>query len=161
MGPLRIENEVVTTRELLRMAKTLPGAWTGLKIAVLILIKNGWRPSELQETFGLSRQTMTRWVHEVNDAGIEAVVKTPPPGRPGQLTSEIKQQLIEDLDIGPREFGYSRKKWNAPTLVNHLKEHYGIEVKVRQARNYLKELGYRGKGNDISSLFNRQGNAEK
>lgn len=158
MGPLSIKKEGVTTRELMKMAKTVPGAWTGLKIAVLILIQNGRRTSELQDTFGLSRQTMTRWVHEVNQDGLEAVRKTPPPGRPSQLTDEIKEQLRHDLEASPQDFGYGRKKWNAPTLVNHLEEHYGIEVKVRQARNYLKELGYRGK--DITSIFSKQEAAE-
>ena len=140
MPTLKLENEGLDTEELVRRAKRIPGAWTGLKIAVLILMKNGWRTGELSDTFGLSRQTLTRWVHEANERGIESLQKKPPPGRPGQLTEEIRAELEEDVETSPEDFGFNRKKWNAPLLAKHLDQQYGVKVKVRQARNYLREI---------------------
>ena len=142
------------------MAKEIPGAWAGLKIAVLILINNGSRPGELHDIFGLSRQTMTRWVHDFNDRGLDSLEKKSPPGRPSQFTDDIRERISEDLEESPRDFGFSRSRWNAPTLAKHLKNDYGVKVKVRQARNYLNEIGY--KRNELSVLLSSmQGNQEK
>ncbi len=140
MKALNIDNKTVDVDALLRKAKEIPGAWTGLKIAILILLKEGHRPTELNKVFGLSRQTMTRWVHQVNEEGLEALEKTPPPGRPSQLSDESKRQLEEDLLEDPRVFGLPRGKWNAHKLQLHLQRRFGIKVKTRQARNYLNEL---------------------
>jgi transposase len=137
---LNIDNKSVDTDALLRKAKEIPGAWTGLKIAILILLKEGHRPTDLNKVFGLSRQTMTRWVHQVNEEGLEALEKTPPPGRPSQLSEEVKCQIEVDLLEDPRVFGLPRGKWNAHKLQLHLQRRYGIKVKTRQARNYLNEF---------------------
>lgn len=140
MKALGIKNRSVTEAELIQKAKEIPGAWTGLKIATLILLKNGHRPTELNRTFGLSRQTMTRWVHQVNEKGLEALEKTPPPGRPAQMTDEVKSQVEMDLIEDPKRYGLPSGKWNVHKLQLHLKRRYGIKVKSRQARNYLNEL---------------------
>jgi len=140
MPQLKLENDGLSRDELLRRAKRIPGAWAGLKIAVLILMHSGWRSGELSEIFGLSRQTLTRWVHEANERGAESLEKKSPPGRPGQLTKEIRNELEEDLENSPEHFGFNRKKWNAPLLAKHLDRQYGIKVKVRQARNYLRDI---------------------
>ena len=139
---LNIDNKTVTTDSLLDKAREIPGAWTGLKIAILILMRNGYRPTELNKVFGLSRQTMTRWVHQVNEEGLESLEKTPPPGRPSQLTEEAKNQLELDLLEDPKVFGLARGKWNAHKLQLHLQRRYGVKVKTRQARNYLNDFRF-------------------
>ena len=155
MKALNIDNKSVTTDSLLDRAKEIPGAWTGLKIAILILMKNGYRPTELNKVFGLSRQTMTRWVHQVNEEGLESLEKTPPPGRPSQLSDEVKNRLEMDLIEDPRVFGLPRGKWNAHKLQLHMQRRYGIKVKTRQARNYLNELKVPAKNRGLQ-LFSGQ-----
>lgn len=142
MPGLSIENMELDADTLLRNAKVIPGAWTGLKIAVLILAKKGWRTGELCDTFGLSRQTLARWVHEANEKGLDSLEKTPPPGRPKQLTDDIKKELESDILRSPEHFGFGKKDWTGQILARHLDSKYDIQVKVRQARNYLKEIGY-------------------
>lgn len=140
MKPVRITNREATLEALIQRAKEIPGAWVGLKIAVLVLIKGGYRPAELNRVFGLSRQTMTRWVHEVNEGGLDALEKTPPPGRPSRLNDEQREAVAKDLNENPSRFGLPRGRWNGRMLQMHLKKHYGVDVKIRQARNYLNEL---------------------
>lgn len=140
MKALDIKNKSISEKKLLEKAKEIPGAWTGLKIATLILLKNGHRPTELNRAFGLSRQTMTRWVHQVNDKGLDALEKTPPPGRPCRMTDEVKAQVEMDLLEDPKKYGLAAGKWNVHKLQRHLQRRYGIKVKMRQARNYFNEL---------------------
>jgi transposase len=86
--------------------------------------------------------TLERWIHGVNRGGVQALIAKPHPGRPTQLTPAIKQQLAQHLGKAPQEFGLSGAAWDGPTLVVHLKEHFGVEVKVRQAQMWLHRLGY-------------------
>ena len=43
-------------------------------------------------------------------------------------------------------------QWDGPTLVVHLKRQFGIALKVRQAQNWMHQLGYRLKGASHSYL---------
>ena len=124
------------------LAKQVPGAWMGIKIAALLLVLEGQRPGRVNALFGLSRMTLERWIHAVNREGIQALIPEPRPGRPTQLTPAVKEQLEQHLEKSPQEFGLSRAAWDGPTLVVHVKEHFGVRLKVRQAQYWLHRLGY-------------------
>ena len=142
MKALSLAHQGATREELLALAKQTPGAWIGIKIATLLLVLEGQRPGRVSALFGLSRMTLERWIHGVNRGGVQALIAKPRPGRPTQLTPAIKQQLAQHLGKAPQEFGLSGAAWDGPTLVVHLKEHFGVEVKVRQAQMWLHRLGY-------------------
>lgn len=142
MKALSLAHQGATREELLALAKQAPGAWIGIKIATLLLVLEGQRPGRVSALFGLSRMTLERWIHGVNRGGVQALIAKPRPGRPTQLTPAIKQQLAQHLEKAPQEFGLSGAAWDGPTLVVHLKEHFGVELKVRQAQMWLCRLGY-------------------
>jgi hypothetical protein len=54
MKALSIEQPEVTREKLLALAKQIPGAWIGIKIAALLLILEGQRPGWISALFGLS-----------------------------------------------------------------------------------------------------------
>lgn len=143
MRALDIHHPEVTPQRLLALAEEFPGAWLGIKIAVLVLLLDGYRPTFLARLFHLSRMSLTRWVHRVNRQGVAGVVEKPRPGRPTQLTSRLRRQLLADLERSPEQQGLPRAAWDGPTLAVHLRRRYGVSVKVRQAQNWLHRLGYR------------------
>ena len=69
MKPLHITRAEVTRGRLLALAEEVPGAWLGIKIAVLVLLLDGYRPTFLARLFGVSRMSLTRWVHRLNREG--------------------------------------------------------------------------------------------
>jgi transposase len=142
MKALTLTHPEVTREELLRLAKQVPGAWVGLKIAAMLLVLEGQRPGQVNASLGLSRVTLERSVNGVNRDGVEALVPKPRPGRTGQLTSELRERLERDLEKTPRDFGLSRAAWDGATLVIHLKKTFGVQLKVRQAQYWLHRLGY-------------------
>src|SRR4030067_3465095 len=123
------------TREKLRaLAKQVPGAWVGLKIAALLLVLEGQRPGQVNASLGLSRMTLERWIHGVNREGIQALVSKPRPGRPSQLTPELREELRRGLGKSPRAIGLHRPAWAGPTLQAHLKKDFGVRLKKRHAQ---------------------------
>jgi transposase len=60
----------------------------------------------------------------------------------------------------PQEFGLSRPGWDEPMLVIHLKEHFGIRVKVRQAER-IHKLGYSLKRASYTYVQARAEDAQK
>jgi transposase len=142
MKALSLEHREASREKLLALAKQIPGAWSGIKIAALLLVLEGQRPGRVSALFGLSRMTLERWIHGINQEGIRDLIPDPRPGRPTQLTAAVRQQLKQHLEKPPQEFGLQRAAWDGPTLVVHLKKHFGLKLKVRQAQYWLHDLGY-------------------
>jgi transposase len=105
----------------------------------------GQRPSWIVEVLGLTRMSLNRWMHGVNAEGARGLIPKPRPGRPPRLTPEVRKDLARHLEQSPRDFGLPRVQWDGPTLVVHLKRHFGMGLKVRQAQMWMHQLGYRMK----------------
>src|SRR3990172_4779665 len=140
-----ITHSEVTKERLVAFAKTIPGAWTGFKIAALLLVLEGQRPGWIAQVLGLTRMSLNRWIRAVNAQGMEALKSKPRSGRPSQLSHQISCQVEQHLEQSPQAFGLNRARWDGPTLAVHLKRHFGIKLKVRQAQNWMHQLGYRMK----------------
>lgn len=140
---LELTHREATRERLVALAKETSGAWIGIKIAALLLILEGQRPGWMTEVLGLTRMSLTRWIHGVNAHGVQAVIPKRRPGRPSRLTPAIRQALAVQLEQSPGAFGLPRVQWDGPTLVVHLRRQFGIHLKVRQAQGWLHQLGYR------------------
>lgn len=127
---------------LLAFARKVPGVYIGIKIAALLLILEGQRPGWISEVLGLTRQSLNVWMHKVNEKGVESLKTATRPGRPPRLTPEMIQEVEQNLDKSPLDFGLKRLRWDGPTLVVHLKRQFGITLKVRQAENWMHQAGY-------------------
>jgi transposase len=143
MNSSDITHPKVSKEALVAFAKSIPGAWVGLRIAAILLILEGQRPGWTADVLGLSRMSLNRWVHAVNAHGVEALKDKQRPGRPSHLTPKIARQVEKHLEQSPQVFGLNRSRWDGPTLVEHLKREFGIKLKVRQAQNWMHQLGYR------------------
>jgi transposase len=93
------------------MNRLIPGTHMGIKIAALLLILEGQRPGWIADVLGLTRQSLNLWMHRVNDRGLKAFVPVKQPGRPPRLTPKVQQQLEEDLEKAPSEFGLPGVRW--------------------------------------------------
>jgi len=149
---LELTHPDATRAHLFALARATPGARVGLKIAALLLLLEGQRPGWIVEVLGLTRMTLTRWIHGVNAAGLEAVIPKRPHGRPARVTPAVRDALARHVAQSPEAFGLPRVQWDGPTLVVHLQRHFGIHLKVRQAQLWLHQLGYRLKRASYSYL---------
>ncbi|MBI4209224.1 MAG: helix-turn-helix domain-containing protein [Deltaproteobacteria bacterium] len=139
---LELSHPDATRERLAAFAEHIPGAWTGIKIAALLLFLEGQRPVWITEVLGLHRMSLNRWIHGVNETGLKALEPKLRPGRPARLTEKVRWELTEHLEQSPNKFGLPRIQWDGPTLAVHLKRRFGISLKVRQAQMWMHQLGY-------------------
>ena len=71
---LQLTHPEATRARLGALANETPGAWVGMKIAALLLILEGQRPGWISEVLGLTRMSLTRWIHGLNADGLLALV---------------------------------------------------------------------------------------
>ena len=161
MEPVDIRHPEVTRESLIAFAKSIPGAWMGLKIASLLLIVEGQRPGWTARVLGLTRMSLNRWIRSVNKGGLKALLNKPKPGRPSRLTPKIAQEVERHLEQSPQVFGLNRARWDGPTLSEHLERRYGVKLKIRQAQMWMHQLGYRLKRASYSYLQARAEEAKR
>jgi transposase len=142
MKPLTLTNKGVTREALLAVAEKIEGAWIGLRIAGLLLILAGWKSTAVAKLFNLSRPSVISWIKRANEEGIVSVEDKPRPGRPGNLDETVARTLREALSRSPEEYGLNRFRWDGVVVVEFLKKNLSILLKPRQARNWLRKLGY-------------------
>jgi len=140
---LTVTHPSVNKETLVALASKIPGAWIGLKIAALLLVLEGQRPGWIADVLGLTRMSLHRWIHGVNAEGVAALSPKARPGRPPRIDSRVRKQLEQHLEQSPQTFGLNRVRWDGPTLATHLKRQFGIQLKVRQAQQWMHQLGYR------------------
>lgn len=139
--PLTITRPDVTTTALLRQASGIPGAWAGLRIAALLLIRTGWRAPAIARLFQVSRVTACAWIRDANTRGVASVQDRPRPGRPPKVTPAVARRLAAALDRPPAAVGVSRSRWDGLAVVEYLRTVCGVRLQPRQARNWLHRLG--------------------
>lgn len=145
MRAILLTHPEASREKLVSLAKRIPGAWIGLKIAGLLLLYEGQRPAWIAEVLGIPRASLNRWRQAVNTHGLQGLLAAPKPGRPSQLTSGIRKALEGHLRQPPEKVGLRRAQWDGPTVAEHVKRRFEIRLTVRQAQNWLHQLGYRPK----------------
>ena len=142
MRALQITNKQVTRESLLQMAEIVPGAWVGVRIAGLLLVRSGWRSTEVAELFGLSQWSVVKWIQHANKEGTAAVEDQARPGRPSRLNDSCKRDLEKALQSSPKDVGLQRARWDGVVVVEYLKRVHNVSIRVRRAQVLLHELGY-------------------
>jgi transposase len=112
------------------------------RLDLIVLLCNGLSAKEVSELYGVNRATIHRWVHKLNDEGIEGLLEKPKAGRPRELSKEKFVELRVDLTKSPLYFGYKQGRWDGKLLSHHLKGKYGVMLKVRRCQMLFHELGF-------------------
>jgi transposase len=142
MNPPRVTHVSITEKALLRKAESIPGAWSGIRIAALLLLLKGWKSSAISQLFGVSRQAVVDWIRKGNKRGLDSVLDEPRPGRPTRLSSGVQKKPVEALTKSPEEFGLRRTRWDGVVVVEFLQKVCNVELKQRQVRNWLKRMEF-------------------
>ena len=110
------------------------------RLHCVLLVAEGRSCYEVARWFGEDPRTIERWVHALNEHGIEGLREHHSGGRPTKLADKQMQRLALDLQKPPRVCGYSEREWSGKLLVQHLEGCYGIKLSVRQCQRVMRRL---------------------
>ncbi|MBT9139244.1 MAG: hypothetical protein DDT31_01826 [Syntrophomonadaceae bacterium] len=142
MRALTITNKKVGTGVLLKLAEEIPGAWTGIRIAAMILILEGYKSSFVAGLFGISRWSVVKWIRRINVHGVAGLLEGQRPGRPSSLNVEIRESLKCAVKKNPTDYGINRRRWDGKVVSEYLRKVHGVSIKIRQSQRWLSELGF-------------------
>lgn len=110
------------------------------RLHCVLLVAEGRSCYEVARWLGNDPRTIERWVHALDEHGIEGLREHHSGGRPTKLAGEQMQCLALDLQKPPRVCGYSEREWSGKLLVQHLDGCYGIKLSVRQCQRIMRRL---------------------
>jgi hypothetical protein len=103
-----------------------PWRMVGIKIPALLLLNEGQRPGWISAVLGLTRISLSPWIHEINRSGLSMLRPQIRSGHPARLTSGMQKDLVSHLEKSPMEFGLNRAHWDGLTVAMHLKRQFGL-----------------------------------
>ena len=139
---LRIRNSDEVKKEVQRLFETDENARYIRRLDIILLICEGQSLRKIAILFGKNPTTVQRWVKRLNEEGIIGLRDKAGRGRPSQLSKEDREKLKIELEKSPQELGYSQSRWDGKLLSYHLKQEYGVNLKVRRCQILFKELGF-------------------
>src|SRR5260370_3983858 len=105
MEALELKQPEQTRRRLLALAEEITGAWIELKMAAVLLVVEGQRQVWIADVLGLSRMSLTRWIHGVNRVGVETLKEPVRTGPTPRMNPAQQQGLAQNLQKSPLDFG--------------------------------------------------------
>ena len=109
----------------------------------LLLVAAGQSCRQVGMLFGENPTTVQRWVSRFDESGLEGLREGERSGRPRLLQSAQWRKLQTDLRRPPRSFGLDATLWDGPLLAEHLRQHYGVDLGVRQCQRVFRQMGFR------------------
>jgi transposase len=137
---LTLNHPEITRQSILAQANTICGAWSGIRLAALLLWLAGWKSPAIAELIGVSRCSVCKWIDAANTHGLRSVERRPAPGRKPRLSVAVKQQLDLVLQSPPSELGLDGTRWDGVSVVEYLRRFHKIDIKVRAAQRYVQQL---------------------
>ena len=100
------------------------------------MVAKGMSCYDVSRTLCHSPRKVEHWVKQFNNRGLISLLDKPRTGRPSRISDEILEKIDHDL-------GYKQNMWDGILLRQHLFDHHGIDLGVRQCQNIFHILGFR------------------
>lgn len=112
------------------------------RLDLVMLAVNGMPAKDIAALFNESSTTISYWTKNVVENGVDALKTGIHTGRNSRLSVEQLANLDNDLQQRPVAFGYEQNNWDGLLVNRHLKEHYRVDIQVRQCQRIMHKLGY-------------------
>ncbi len=104
----------------------------------VLLVCQGHPCAAVAAWLGEHPATVQRWVHRFAAGGCGALREGPRAGRPGRLAVAGWAEIAQELRASPRALGYDQDTWDGSLLAQHLRQHYGVRLGLRQCQRLLR-----------------------
>ena len=114
-------------------------------LRLVVIVKAGEHPiAETAGFFGISRNTVFRWIKRFREEGVEGLYDRARGHNPSKLTEEHKQQISRWLETATDARGEATH-WTLQKLRHHIKRCLGVRISLYALWRHLQKLGFRQK----------------
>lgn len=101
----------------------------------VLWLSEGVSVGEVADRLNVGRNTPARWIHKVNEGGIDGLLDRKRSGRPSRLTPAQKEALRKAL-LGAASGG---GEWTAEAVAEYVERQWGVRYGKSQARRLMQE----------------------
>lgn len=113
------------------------------RLMIAILYKQGFTAPILSDWFGISDDTIYRWLGEIESKPLgEAIYDNEAGGRDRKLSEKQLQELEKELEKGANAHGFTGQLWTGLRVSRLIQKEFDKSVSDTTARNYLKSIGW-------------------
>jgi transposase len=114
-------------------------------VRLLAIVKAGDHSiTEVAKFFQVSRDTLTNWIKNFRDFGIEGLLDKPKGHNPSKLKEIHKQQVSFWLETGTNAKA-ERVHWTLEKLKAEIERQFGITISIMPLWLHLRKMGFRQK----------------
>jgi transposase len=106
------------------------------------LLKKGIHEAEVARRVGAHRQSVNRWVKQLEESGIAGLKKAGRAGRKPRLSEKELENIREALKRGPEALGYETGLWTAWRVADLIERECGVQYHPGHVWKILKQLGW-------------------
>jgi putative transposase len=124
-------------RRMKRLLQKTSSRVEALRARVLLLLHEGYEPSQVAQTVGCARATVYRTVYRYEDLGEEALFDRRQARNPSKVTEKIERRLVSYIEVSPQDFRWLRTTWTLELLAVQLLHDTGVRLSPSHVRNLL------------------------
>ena len=130
--------ENATDQDLAVAMEAAPNRRSYVRLGVIRALLLGLPRGQVAQLYNRSDRMIRLWVHQFNEAGIDALISGPRSGRPRLASLKRIEDLLIPVLKDPSMAG--RVHWTGITLHGYLKEKLSIDLGYRTAIRWLHEM---------------------
>jgi transposase len=106
------------------------------------LLQEGKGVREVGRLVGAAPSTVSRWKHDLEAGGMEALKAKPHCGRPPKLTPKQKVHLEQVLLEGPKAAGFTTDLWTLARVAQVIEDRFGVKYHPGHIWYILRDMGW-------------------
>jgi transposase len=106
------------------------------------LLRHGVPQAEVARRVKATRQSVSRWVQQLEQGGQRALRKSGRAGRKPRLSAADLQRIERGLKRGPEALGYETGLWTSWRVAHLIESACGVHYHPSQAWRILQQLGW-------------------
>jgi transposase len=110
------------------------------RLLAVALVLEGRSREAAASLNGMTRQTLSDWVHRYNAEGVEGLCSRTSPGRPPILTDARMEELREMVLKGPDPERHAVVRWRCVDLCDEIAERWSVRVCEQTMGKWLRRL---------------------
>lgn len=109
---------------------------------VRLLEKGKMSQAEIARHLGVSPAAVCIWVKKMKEHGKESLKSSKASGRPSNLTSEQKKELLKKMSAGALASGFETERWTLARVQTLIEKEFGVRYHPNYMSRLLHDLGW-------------------